>query len=139
PIKSSTNCCYNGKVVLAPLGNTPESIIKLLIQVSLTIEEPYLKQIHSFNSVFSFTSIGALIDPELANGAHASWQHGENTVSEDPLIVSYTLAKIEDYLRQYGKYLTDFSELPTIQYDLLSINRQTQLFAEELSFSRDEL
>ncbi|CAG8469928.1 21899_t:CDS:2, partial [Gigaspora rosea] len=66
-------------------------------------------------------------------------QHGENIVLEDLLIISRALAEIEDHLRQCGKYLTDFSELPTIQHDLLNIDKQTQLFAEELSFSRDEL
>ncbi|CAG8648188.1 3926_t:CDS:2 [Dentiscutata erythropus] len=74
-IESPTNCCYNGKVVLAPLDNVPELIMRLFIQDSLTTEEPYLKQIRSFNSIFSFTSMGASIDPELANGAHGIYTY----------------------------------------------------------------
>ncbi|CAG8813417.1 32663_t:CDS:2, partial [Gigaspora margarita] len=66
-------------------------------------------------------------------------QRGKNIVPEDPLIISHALVEIEDHLRQYGKYLTDFPELPTIQHDLLNIDRQTHLFAEESSFSQDEL
>ncbi|CAG8689335.1 408_t:CDS:2, partial [Gigaspora rosea] len=57
------------------LGNAPESIMKLLTQDSLTTEEPYLKHIHSFNSVFFFTSMGASIDPELANGTHGIYTY----------------------------------------------------------------
>ncbi|CAG8828660.1 2046_t:CDS:2 [Gigaspora margarita] len=63
------------KVVLAPLDNAPKSIMKLLIQDSLTTEEPYLKYICSFNSIFSFTSMGASIDPELANGAYSIYTY----------------------------------------------------------------
>ncbi|CAG8492365.1 13106_t:CDS:2, partial [Dentiscutata heterogama] len=78
--------------------------------------------------------------PDLAEDfIYQARQRGENTVPEDPLIVSRALVEIEDHLRQCGKYLTDFPELPTIQHDLLNIDRQTQLFAEESSFSRDEL
>ncbi|CAG8792822.1 4989_t:CDS:1, partial [Racocetra fulgida] len=60
-------------------------------------------------------------------------------IPENPLIVSRTLAEIEDHLRQYGKCLTDFPDLPIIQHNLLNINRQTRLFAEETTFSQDEL
>ncbi|CAG8558034.1 16596_t:CDS:2, partial [Cetraspora pellucida] len=70
PMESLTNCCRNGKVVLAPLGNAPESIIKLLTQNSPIMEEPYLKHIRSFNSVFAFTSMGASIDRDLADGTN---------------------------------------------------------------------
>ncbi|CAG8602246.1 19398_t:CDS:2, partial [Gigaspora margarita] len=63
------------KSCFSPLGNAPESIIKLLIQDSLTTEELYLKYICSFNSIFSFTSMGASIDPKLANGAHGVYTY----------------------------------------------------------------
>ncbi|CAG8569478.1 16675_t:CDS:2, partial [Gigaspora rosea] len=70
---------------------------------------------------------------------YEAWQHGENVVPEDPLIISHALVEIEGHCRQCGKYLMDFPELPTIQHDLLNIDRQTNLFAEESSFSQDEL
>ncbi|CAG8798787.1 12174_t:CDS:1 [Gigaspora margarita] len=75
PMESSTNCCHKGKVVLAPLGNAPESIIKLLTQDSLITEEPYLKHIRSFNFVFFFMLMGASIDPELANGTYSIYTY----------------------------------------------------------------
>ncbi|CAG8579322.1 24309_t:CDS:2, partial [Cetraspora pellucida] len=68
-----------------------------------------------------------------------SQQRGKSAISENPLIVSHALAEIEDHLRQCEKCLTDFPDLPIIQHNLLNINRQTWLFAEEMTFSQDEL
>ncbi|CAG8472841.1 12093_t:CDS:1, partial [Cetraspora pellucida] len=64
---SSTNCCHDGKVVLAPLGSAPVSILRILTENSPTTGDPYLRQIRLFNSVFTFTSMGASIDPDLVN------------------------------------------------------------------------
>ncbi|CAG8703702.1 19331_t:CDS:2 [Gigaspora margarita] len=63
------------RMLTSPLGNAPESIMKLLTQDSLTTEEPYLKHICSFNFIFSFTSMGASINPELANRAHGIYTY----------------------------------------------------------------
>ncbi|CAG8795046.1 15090_t:CDS:2, partial [Gigaspora margarita] len=70
---------------------------------------------------------------------YAAQQLGQNTIPEDPLIVSCTLLEIEDHIRQCGKNLEDFPELPTINYDLLNYNRQIQLFIEETTFPQDKL
>ncbi|CAG8586798.1 2366_t:CDS:2, partial [Dentiscutata heterogama] len=75
PTESSTNCCRNGKVVLAPLDNAPPSILSLLTENSPMTGEPYLKQIWLFNSVFAFISIEASIDPHLANSANGVYTY----------------------------------------------------------------
>ncbi|CAG8586819.1 2367_t:CDS:2, partial [Dentiscutata heterogama] len=70
---------------------------------------------------------------------YAAQQLGQNATPEDPLIISRALLEIEDHIRQCGKSLEDFSELPAIHYDLLNCNRQTQLFIEETTFLQDKL
>ncbi|CAG8740204.1 17207_t:CDS:1, partial [Cetraspora pellucida] len=70
---------------------------------------------------------------------YAAQQLGQNATPEDPLIISCALLEIEDHIRQCGKSLEDFPELPAIYYDLLDCNRQTQLFIEETTFSQDKL
>ncbi|CAG8712917.1 3266_t:CDS:2, partial [Dentiscutata heterogama] len=64
---------------------------------------------------------------------------GQNTTPEDSLIISHALLEIEGHIRQCGKSLEDFPELPAIHYDLLDCNRQTQLFIEETTFPQDKL
>ncbi|CAG8501561.1 18670_t:CDS:2 [Dentiscutata erythropus] len=64
---------------------------------------------------------------------------GQNATPEDPLIISCALLEIENHIKQYGKSLEDFPELPAIHYDLLDCNRQTQLFIEETTFLQDKL
>ncbi|CAG8572355.1 19589_t:CDS:2 [Gigaspora rosea] len=75
PTESPTNCCRGGKVVLAPLGSAPVSILRLLTENSLITGKPYLKQIRLFNSVFAFTSMGASIDPHLADGTNGIYTY----------------------------------------------------------------
>ncbi|CAG8732110.1 7637_t:CDS:1, partial [Cetraspora pellucida] len=66
-------------------------------------------------------------------------QHNKSAIPEDPLIFGYALAEIDDHLRQCRKCLKDFSNLPIIQHNLLNIDRQTQLFAEETAFSQEKM
>ncbi|CAG8784425.1 38958_t:CDS:2, partial [Gigaspora margarita] len=66
-------------------------------------------------------------------------QRGKSTKPEDLLIVSHVLSEIKDHFRQCGKYLIDFPDLSIIQHNLLNTNKQTQLFAEEMTFLQDEL
>ncbi|CAG8772318.1 22010_t:CDS:2, partial [Dentiscutata erythropus] len=70
---------------------------------------------------------------------YAAQQLGQNATSEDPLIINCALLEIEDHIKQYGKSLEDFPELPAIYYDLLDCNRQTQLFIEETTFPQNKL
>ncbi|CAG8683753.1 559_t:CDS:1, partial [Cetraspora pellucida] len=63
----------------------------------------------------------------------------KSAIPEDLLIFGHALAEIEDHLRQCRKCLKDFFDLLIIQHNLLNIDRQTQLFAEETAFLQEEL
>ncbi|CAG8590621.1 7668_t:CDS:2, partial [Racocetra fulgida] len=131
PTVSLTNCCRNEKVVLAPLGNAPESIIKLLTQNSPITEELYLKHIHSFNSVFAFTSMGASIDCDLADGTNRDCAQ---KFSQIYIYDGSFEAKLHHRHNVFP--FLDHDILTDIQYDLHMHNPFAQVFRSAGQFIR---
>ncbi|CAG8642701.1 17360_t:CDS:1, partial [Cetraspora pellucida] len=63
-------CCLNGKVILASLDPLLLVLEYLLIKMNPNTSMAYVHNIHSYNSVFAFTSLGANVDKTLANFKH---------------------------------------------------------------------
>ena len=62
-------CCREGEIVLAPLAPAPASLHTLLTINDPNTNEPFVKSIRAYNSLFAFTSLGTTkVDKELADG-----------------------------------------------------------------------
>ncbi|KAI9383363.1 hypothetical protein POPTR_013G071501v4 [Populus trichocarpa] len=57
-----TLCCNNGKVVLPAPQETPNYLDNLLNPTSGSSSKKFRREIHAYNSMFAFTSMGAAID-----------------------------------------------------------------------------
>ncbi|CAG8800803.1 32575_t:CDS:2 [Gigaspora margarita] len=56
-----STCCANGKIQLPTINQLPEPLLSLLTRED-SRSRNFRKNIHKYNSVLSFTSIGAKID-----------------------------------------------------------------------------
>lgn len=61
-------CCKSGKIELPPLCPLPEPLATLLNFNGDARSKRFLRQIRSYNSIFAFTSMGAVIDKSINNG-----------------------------------------------------------------------
>src|SRR3989440_9330892 len=62
-------CCREGEIVLASLAPAPATLRTLLTNNDPNTNEPFVKKIRAYNSLFAFTSLGTTkVDKELADG-----------------------------------------------------------------------
>ncbi len=60
-------CCENGKVLLLNLPRTPQELEVLLTSKESSVVK-FQNQIHMYNSVLAFTSLGAKVDDSVIGG-----------------------------------------------------------------------
>jgi hypothetical protein len=65
--ESASMCCGNGRVCLPALEPPPDPLNRLLLGQDRQSTE-FRSKIRAYNSVLSFTSVGARIDEQLATG-----------------------------------------------------------------------
>jgi len=63
-----TNCCKNGKVKIPPYKNPPEFLSRLINNRDDPLSKHFLQKIRQYNSLFSFTSMGANIMKDINKG-----------------------------------------------------------------------
>ena len=61
-------CCGGGKIVLEPYKCPPPPLCDLLRFDGDNRARRFLRQIRSYNSLFAFTSLGAVVDRSINNG-----------------------------------------------------------------------
>jgi hypothetical protein len=61
-------CCRGGKIVLEPYRCPPSPLCDLLRFDGDSRARRFLRQIRSYNSLFAFTSLGAVVDRSINNG-----------------------------------------------------------------------
>jgi hypothetical protein len=60
-------CCRGGKVVLEPYKCPPAPLCDILRFDGDSRARRFLRQIRSYNSLFAFTSLGAVVDRSINN------------------------------------------------------------------------
>ena len=63
-----TNCCKNGKIRIPPYRNPPDFLSRLINNRDDPLSKHFLQKIRQYNSLFSFTSMGANIIKDIKKG-----------------------------------------------------------------------
>ena len=63
-----TNCCKNGKIRIPPYRNPPDFLSRLINNRDDPLSRHFLQKIRQYNSLFSFTSMGANIIKDINKG-----------------------------------------------------------------------
>jgi hypothetical protein len=63
-----TNCCKNGKIKIPPYKDPPEFLSRLINDRQSRESKHFLQRIRQYNSLFSFTSMGANIIKDINKG-----------------------------------------------------------------------